>query len=100
MNNDLQKLKGLFFAFVSISSLVNAQDTTYMTIQAAEKRFLERNTRLLAERYNIDISRAQVIQARLYNNPSISFTGNIYNPEQQKFFDISNKTGEYGMSAQ
>lgn len=79
---------------------VHAQDTLHVTLAEAEKHFFDTNLQLMAERYNVDAARAQVVQARLYANPNISFTGNIYNPEQKKYFDVSNQTGEYGFSIQ
>lgn len=77
-----------------------AQDTAHLTIQKAEKQFLEKNLQLLAEKYNIDIARAAVIQARLYNNPSVSLSAALYNQEQKKILDVSNGTGQYGISVQ
>lgn len=74
---------------------IQAQDTVHITLHDAEKQFVDKNLSLLAEKYNIDIARAQVIQAKLYTNPNLSFTGNIYNQQNKKPFDISNKTGEY-----
>ncbi|HMC86335.1 MAG TPA: hypothetical protein VKI61_12460, partial [Chitinophagaceae bacterium] len=62
----------LFFISAFTCEKIIAQDTTRVTIQDAEKQFLEKNLQLLAEKYNIDISRANVIQARLYNNPNFS----------------------------
>lgn len=77
-----------------------AQDTIHITIQDAEKQFLERNLQLLAEKYNVSIANAQIIQARLYNNPNLTFSGNLYNPDRKKFFDISNQTGQYEIGIQ
>jgi cobalt-zinc-cadmium efflux system outer membrane protein len=77
-----------------------AQDTSRISIQMAEKQFLEKNLQLLAEKYNIDIARAAVIQAKLYNNPNISFSGALYNQEQKKILDISNTTGQYSINVQ
>jgi len=75
---------------------MHAQDTTHITIKAAEKQFLDKNLQLLAEKYNIDIARADVIQARLYNNPNFSVSTALYNQDQKKFLDVSNSTGQYG----
>lgn len=75
-------------------------DTLHITIENAEKRFLEKNLILLAEQYNISRAKAQLIQAKLYSNSNLSFTGNIYNPEQKKSFDVTNRTGEYIIEAQ
>ncbi|MDQ6757523.1 MAG: TolC family protein [Bacteroidota bacterium] len=71
------------------------QDSLHLTLPEAESIFLQKNLSLLAQEYNIDIAKAQIIQAKLYNNPNFQFTGNIYNREKKKPFDLSNKTGEY-----
>lgn len=72
-----------------------AQDTLHINLQDAEKQFLEKNLQLLAEKYNVSIAQAAIIQARLYNNPNLTFSGNLYNPDRKKFFDLGNKTGQY-----
>jgi len=48
-----------------------AQDTLKISIEQAEKQFLEKNLQLLAERCNIDIADAAIVQANLLNNPTI-----------------------------
>jgi cobalt-zinc-cadmium efflux system outer membrane protein len=79
---------------------VQAQDTVHITLPEAEKQFLDKNLQLLAEKYNVSIARAQIIQARLYNNPNLQLSGNLYNPDQKKFFDVSNSTGQYEVGIQ
>ncbi|PSL27483.1 TolC family protein [Chitinophaga ginsengisoli] len=79
---------------------LKAQDTLHINLQDAEKQFLDRNLQLLAEKYNVSIAKAQIIQARLYNNPNLTLSGNLYNPDQKKFFDISNQTGQYEIGIQ
>lgn len=71
-----------------------AQDTLRITLPEAEKQFTSKNLDLMAEKYNIDIARAQVLQARLYNNPNFQFAASAYNPDRKKWFDVS-QTGEY-----
>ena len=83
-----------------IGKPVQAQDTMHITLPEAENLFLQNNLALLAEKYNIDIAKAQVIQAKLYNNPTLTLNGNIYNPQLHKVFDISNKTGQYDVGIQ
>lgn len=79
---------------------LHAQDTLHITLQQAEQQFLQRNLALLAEKYNISIAQAQVIQAKLYNNPSLALGGSIYNPELNRFADIGNRTGQYTIEVQ
>ncbi|MDN3657186.1 TolC family protein [Ferruginibacter paludis] len=95
MNHKSQWLTSLLVMLLFSSLRLHAQDTLRITLPEAEKQFLQKNLDLLAEKYNIDIARAQVIQARLYSNPNFSFNGNIYNPQNKKIADVSNKTGEY-----
>ncbi len=95
MNHKRQWLTSLLVMLLFCSLRSHAQDTLRITLPEAEKQFLQKNLDLLAEKYNIDIARAQVIQAKLYSNPNFSFNGNIYNPQNKKIVDVSNKTGEY-----
>lgn len=80
----------LLFAFKA-----SAQDTVHISLQDAEKQFLDKNLDLLAEKYNISIARAQIIQSKLYNNPTLQLSGNLYNPDRKQFFDVSNQHGQY-----
>ena len=50
---------------------INAQETITITIEQAEKQFFENNLQLLAERCNISIADAAIVQAKLLNNPTI-----------------------------
>jgi cobalt-zinc-cadmium efflux system outer membrane protein len=77
---------------------VQAQDTVRINIRQAETQFLEKNLLLLAENCNVDIARADLLQARLFNNPEFSASTNIYNPEDKRWFDLRNETGQYTFS--
>ena len=77
-----------------------AQDSVKVSLPQIEALYLQQNLQLLAQHYKIDIAKAQVIQAKLYSNPNFQFTGNIYNPELKKAFDMSNSTGEYAVNIQ
>jgi len=86
--------------FLCTPKAVKAQDTVHITLPEAEEQFIQKNLSLLAGKYNIDIAKAQVIQAKVYNNPTLSLNGNIYNPQLHKVFDVSNKTGQYDIGIQ
>lgn len=81
-------------------SLLYAQDTIRITLPQAEGIFLEKNLGLLAEKYNISIAEAQVVQSKLYPNPNFAISGNLYNPERKKMFDVGNNTGQYTIDVQ
>ena len=48
-------------------------------VAGSGKVLLEHNVQLTAQRYNVDRAQAQVVQARLFDNPVISLEQNIYN---------------------
>lgn len=82
-----QKFVSVFFFIflltgVSLESTAQArmpgQDTLKLNLQQSEDLFLKNNLQLIAQRYNIDIASAQVISARLFNNPNVAFTNGIY----------------------
>jgi cobalt-zinc-cadmium efflux system outer membrane protein len=55
-----------------------ASDTLNITIQQAEDQFIKNNLSLIIQRYEIDNASAQIITAKLFNNPDFSFTNGIY----------------------
>ncbi|MEN2993065.1 MAG: TolC family protein [Bacteroidia bacterium] len=52
--------------------MVWSSDTLYLSLAAAEARFLQKNLLLIAKRLDIQAERALVLQARLWPNPTIS----------------------------
>jgi len=78
-------MKFIKIALLSIIMLskqqIVAQDILEITFEQAEKQFLEKNLLLLAERCNISIADAAIVQAKVLNNSTIG-VGNInfWNP--------------------
>ena len=87
----------IFLLFASL--MIHAQSDTSMTLKECEKIFLANNLNLLAAKFNIDESKAAVIQAKLWDNPSFQVGLNAYNPERKKFFDVG-LNGEKAFSIQ
>ena len=84
----------LLLLFLLLAGKMCAQQVAgTLTLKEAEQRFLERNLSLIAERYNIDMAQAQVLQAKLFENPVISLEQNVYNRLNGKYFDFG-KEGE------
>lgn len=63
----------------------SATDTLGLTIQQTEKIFLEKNLQLLAQHYNVEASKALVIQAKLWDNPILNTDQNVYS--NNKYFE-------------
>ena len=79
------RIKILMFFFGS-SIGVFAQKS--MSLRQCEEAFRNNNLQLLAEQYNISQADADIIQAKIWDLPQISFTGNAYNPEDRRTIDI------------
>ncbi|CAG5003012.1 hypothetical protein DYBT9275_03027 [Dyadobacter sp. CECT 9275] len=83
---------------VFIASCVQAQDTLRLSIQKADSLFLQNNLLLLAEKYQIEATKASEIQAKLWENPELSLELSAYNPSRG-FLDVGNK-GQKAVSLQ
>lgn len=69
-------------------------DTLKLTVKQAEDQFLKNNLQLIIQRYNIDNASAQIITAKLFNNPDFSFSNGIYandvpNAYNEQSFSVS-----------
>ncbi|SEI55202.1 outer membrane protein, cobalt-zinc-cadmium efflux system [Dyadobacter koreensis] len=70
-----------------LSLSLRAQDTLRLNIRQADSIFLQHNLQLLAEKYQIDISKSQEIQDKLWANPTLGVEISAYNPSRG-FLDV------------
>ena len=89
----MNKLNFIIFFFLFPFFTQAQKDTVNLTLKSAELLLFEQNFSLIAEKYNIDIAEAQIQQAKLFENPTISLEQNIYNRLNNKYFDVG-KNGE------
>ncbi|MDZ4667611.1 MAG: TolC family protein [bacterium] len=61
-------------------------------MEQCENLFQKSNLSLLAQQYNVDASKAAVIQAKIWDRPYVSSELNLLNPPANKMFDV----GSYG----
>lgn len=87
-------------ALIRTNAQAQPTDSVRLTIDKAENIFLQNNLQLLASKYDVDIAKAEIIQASLYNNPTISATGMLYNPVNKKVGDVYSGMGQYETSIQ
>ena len=69
-------------------------DTLKLTVKQAEDQFIKNNLSLIISRYNIDNASAQIITARLFQNPDFSFANGIHasgvpNAYNEQSFSVS-----------
>ena len=80
----------LSFSIVSITASAQAKDTVFSFSQA-KARLMKANLGLLASYYDINIAKAVVIQARVWNNPYFVFNGDLYSNETNEYFHFRNQ---------
>ena len=81
----------LFFVLVSSGVQAQTRDSIQITLPDAERMFLQKNLSLLAQQYNVDISKALVQQAKYWDNPILNTDQNIYDG---KFFRHNKEFGQ------
>jgi len=88
------------FAFFQFASGQTSADSLKLSLDSAESLFIHGNYLLLAQKYNIEVQKAQEIQARLYPNPNLSLYYSLYNTQTKKFFPAGFGTEGGELSAQ
>ena len=86
----------LTFLSFTLSGQEVFKDSLNISLLQAESSFISNNRSLLAEKCNINATKAQIIQAKLFTNITFAATQNVINPEYQtngsrKWFDTSDK---------
>src|ERR1700751_862255 len=86
----------IFIGNIIFSQTAVVPDTLPITLNAAEEQFLKKNYFLLAQKFNVDASKALVKQAGLFNNPNIYYENNVCNKFSGKYFPTALGTwGDY-----
>jgi cobalt-zinc-cadmium efflux system outer membrane protein len=87
----MKKKYSIHFAFLLVAHLsLQAQDSL-LTLSQAKDRMFKKNFYLLAAYYEVGQAEAQVIQARLWYNPTITWNQEAYNVEQNKYMSARNQ---------
>lgn len=90
-------LKKLTFLFLIATQTAFSQQN--LSLQQCEDKFVKNNLLLLAEQYNIDIAKANVIQAKIWDLPVVSGEINAINPPDRRVLDIGAK-GQKALAVQ
>ncbi|MCX6218404.1 TolC family protein [Spirosoma sp.] len=89
----------IFLILLLLTYRGEAQDSLRLTRQQADSVFLKNNLLLLAERFRIDVSQAQILQASLRDNPTASFEFSAFNNQTNRVADVG-RGGEKIISIQ
>lgn len=89
----------LLFLLVWTAALINpihlqAQTDTIpqtitITYEEAKARMIKENLRLIAARFDINMSEAQAVQAKLWNNPYLIWNQAVYSVEKNDYFNFT-----------
>ena len=80
----------LSFSFISVIAYGQPKDTV-LSFTQAKARLMKANLSLLASYYDINIAKASVIQARVWDNPYFVFNGDLYSNEENEYFHFRNQ---------
>jgi outer membrane protein, heavy metal efflux system len=78
------------FGIISLASIAQPRDTV-LSFSQAKARLMSVNLNLLASYYDINIAKAVVIQAKIWNNPYFIFNGDLYSTETNEYFHFRNQ---------
>ena len=90
----------LLFLFVALLAKATfaQNDTLKIDLAQAESLFLKQNFDLLASNYQIDQAKAEIITAKLFDNPELEYENIFYNHETKKFLQTSYEYGQFAGS--
>jgi cobalt-zinc-cadmium efflux system outer membrane protein len=88
----------LTLLFIASTTAAQTETRIQLSLSDTEKRFVQNNYQLIAQQYQTDQAYADVITARLFDNPEISYENLLYNPETKKFLGTSRAYGQYQAS--
>lgn len=77
------------------NAIAQTTDTLKLSLPQAEELFIKNNYQLIAQNYQTDQAKAEIITAKLFDNPELSFETQLYNPDTKRFFETSKANGQY-----
>jgi len=87
----------LFLVLITRATFAQT-DTLSLNLNQAENLFLKNNFDLLVSNYDIDKAKAEIITAKLFENPTLEYENLFYNHETKKFLQTSYAYGQFAGS--
>ena len=89
-------MKKIYFLLILISftlpsTIKAASADSILSLTKAKEVLLSKNFFLLAAYYQVNQAEAQLIQARVWNNPNINWMQEAYSIDQEKYFRTANQ---------
>ncbi len=87
----MRKLHSIHFAFFLCAFFSARGQDSLLTLNQAKERLFKKNFYLLAAYYEVGQAEAQVIQSRLWYNPTVNWNQEAYSVQQDKYFSARNQ---------
>ena len=87
----------IFCNLVASAKDLPQSDTLKVTLVMADSMFVKNSLQLINTYYNINSAQGALLQAKLWDNPQISYSQNFYNPNDHR---ILNSNGEFTSNIQ
>lgn len=96
----MKKIYSLIFIFSILYTFESSAqtDSLHLNINQATQLLIANNYDLLVGNQQVNIAEADVITARLFENPELSYENLLYNHETKKFLQTSYAYGQYAGS--
>jgi outer membrane protein, heavy metal efflux system len=88
----------IFFLALKARATFAQTDTLSLNLTQTKSLFLKNNFDLLASNYEIEKAKAEIITAKLFENPTLEYENLFYNQETRKFLQTSYANGQYAGS--
>lgn len=85
----MQKLFFTLYSLFLLSFVVHSQSNLELTVEEADNLFLSQNLNLLAQHYDIEKSEAMLVQAGLFENPTVSYEQIVRDKEMSRYFNTA-----------
>ncbi|WP_316739364.1 TolC family protein [Pedobacter aquatilis] len=96
----MRRNSALLIVFLGFCSLTakSQNDTLRLDLPKAQALFLKNNYDLLVSNYQIEQAKAEIITAKLFDNPELEYENLFYNHETKKFLQTSAEFGQFAGS--
>jgi cobalt-zinc-cadmium efflux system outer membrane protein len=87
----MKSITFILLLFFSLNNWAQTNEKLKIDFEQGKAKMLKENIALMAEYYNVDISEAEITQAKLWDNPLFVWNAEIYSIAQNSYFHFNNQ---------
>ncbi|PLK43316.1 hypothetical protein C0V77_15480 [Emticicia sp. TH156] len=84
----VKRIKNIVFLWLFCIKAFASTDSLKITLKDLEGIFLQKNALLMAHKFDIEANRAAIIQARLWENPTLTVEQMLYNNQTRRILPV------------